>query len=121
MEQYKTKRMDVQIGQIVYHRDVYSHREPLKIVGIRENELELEGDYSGGTHSISQKQWLPIKGVSRIYNHALKDKCRKMAIDVETLAIPAAECKDAAYVAMVGLAGMVMHLTVDVSLNPEII
>ena len=35
----------------------------MKIVGIRENEVELEGDYSGGTHNVCQTDWLPIEGV----------------------------------------------------------
>ena len=34
-----------QIGEIVYHRKVYEHREALKIVGILEDKLLLEGDF----------------------------------------------------------------------------
>lgn len=41
----------------VYVMDVYNGHEPFKIVGIRENEVELEGDFSGGTHNVSQKDW----------------------------------------------------------------
>ena len=41
----------------VYSEDIYNGREPFKIVGIRENEVELEGDFSGGTHSVTQKDW----------------------------------------------------------------
>lgn len=108
-----------QIGQTVYHEKVYRYREPLKIVGIRENELELEGDYSGGTHCVCQKSWMPIKGVSRIYNHAYKEKCRRHAIAVEILAIPAAGSKDPSFIAMMELADMVMHLTADIELHPE--
>jgi len=63
--------MDFHIGQIVYHRDVYEHREPLEIVGIRKDQLELEGDYSG-MYNIKQRSWLPIKGVSVVYNYAYK-------------------------------------------------
>jgi hypothetical protein len=59
-----------QIGQTVYHRNVYEHKEPLKIVGILEDKLLLEGDFSGGTHNVIQRDWLPIKGTSLIYNHA---------------------------------------------------
>jgi len=110
-----------EVGQTVYHRDIYSHKEPLKIIGVREKELELEGDYSGGTHNVCQKQWMPIVGVSRIYNHAYKEKCRKEAIAIETLAIPAAGSKDTAFVAMMDLANMVMHLTAEIELNPEIV
>ena len=52
------------LGQTVYHRDVYEHREPLEVVGIRKDELELEGDYSGGTSEFKQRSWMPMKGVS---------------------------------------------------------
>jgi hypothetical protein len=106
------------LGDIVYHRQVYSHREALKIVGIREHELELEGDYSG-MHNIIQKQWMPIKGVSRIHNHAYKAKCRQTAVDIEALAIPVDPNHDNMTRTMFDLLGMVLILTNDVSLNPE--
>ena len=51
------------LNQEVYHKDIYGGRELMKIIGIRENEIELEGDYSGGTHKVTQKGWMPIKGV----------------------------------------------------------
>lgn len=54
----------IKLGATVYHEDVYDGREPLKIVGIREDELELEGDYSGGTHAVTQKSWLRLSGVT---------------------------------------------------------
>lgn len=38
----------------------YDHGEVFTVVGIRENELELEGDWSGGTHNVSQRSWVPI-------------------------------------------------------------
>ncbi len=53
----------IKLGATVYHEDVYDGRESLKVVGIREDELELEGDYSGGTHAVTQKSWLPLSGV----------------------------------------------------------
>lgn len=43
------------LGQIVYHRDLYDCHEPMEVVGIRADELELKGDYSGGTHAVIQK------------------------------------------------------------------
>lgn len=55
-----------QLGEIVYHNDVYDGKEPFKIVGIRATELELEGDWSGGTHAVCQKGWMPILGITRI-------------------------------------------------------
>ena len=107
------------IGDIVYHRSVYEHKEPLKVVGITEDRLLLEGDYSGGTHNVCQRAWLPIKGTSRIHNHAYKLKARKDAIDIETLAIPCAGSQDNAYKAMMDMVYAVMVLTTDVSYNTE--
>jgi len=31
---------------------------PFKVVGIRETEVEIEGDWSGGTHNVIQKDWV---------------------------------------------------------------
>jgi len=50
----------------VYHKDIYEGKEPMKIVGIRKTEVELEGDYSGGTHNMIQRDWHPIKGLFRL-------------------------------------------------------
>ncbi len=36
---------------------IKGEREPFKIVGIRENQVELEGDFSGGTHNVCQRSW----------------------------------------------------------------
>lgn len=41
----------------VYIKDVYGGREPFKVVGIRETQVELEGDFSGSTHNVCQKDW----------------------------------------------------------------
>lgn len=41
----------------VYVETLYNGREPFKIVGVRQNQVELEGDYSGGTHNTIGKQW----------------------------------------------------------------
>ena len=114
-----TDSRSFKIGEIVYHRSVYEHKEPLKVVGITEDKLLLEGDYSGGTHNVVQRDWLPIKGTSRIYNHAYKLKARKDAVDIETLAIPCAGSQDNTYKAMMDMVHAVMALTSDVSLNPE--
>ena len=40
--------------------DLYNHSEVFKVVGIREMELELEGDWSGGTHNVNQTGWRNI-------------------------------------------------------------
>lgn len=63
-----TRREEVRVfelGMMVYHDEIYQGKELMKVVGIREHEVELEGDYSGGTHPVKQKDWLPRKGVFR--------------------------------------------------------
>lgn len=52
----------------VYIEDVYEGHEPFKIVGIREHEVELEGDFSGGTHNVRQKDWFSVDRVFAITN-----------------------------------------------------
>ena len=42
----------MKLGQTVYHKSIYDGREPLKVVGLRESEIELEGDYYGGTNKV---------------------------------------------------------------------
>jgi hypothetical protein len=64
-----TKKEEVlrpELGMRVFHETIYNGKEPMKVVGIRETEVELEGDYSGGTHLVRQKEWLPIKGAFRL-------------------------------------------------------
>ena len=55
--------MKLELGMKVYHKDIYDGKEQMKIVGIRENEIELEGDYSGGTHNVCQKDWCSKEGI----------------------------------------------------------
>lgn len=55
-----------ELGMTVFHDSIYKGRELMTIVGIRKHEVELEGDYSGGTHNILQKSWLPIEGAFRL-------------------------------------------------------
>lgn len=64
-----TKREDVKspaLGMLAFHDKIYNGKELMKVVGIRETEVELEGDYSGGTNNVTQKDWLPIKGLFRL-------------------------------------------------------
>lgn len=46
----------------VYVETLYNGHEPFKIVGIRENQVELEGDYSAMNNTIG-KQWFDKKEV----------------------------------------------------------
>ncbi len=57
------KTTDIKLSQEVYHDLIYHGKEKMKVVGIRAEEVELEGDYSGGTHNVCQRSWLPIKGL----------------------------------------------------------
>lgn len=109
----------ISIGDIVYHRSVYEHKEPLTVVGITKTKIWLEGDFSGGTHNVIQRDWLPIKGTSKIHNHAFKERARETAVAIETLAIPCAGSTDNTFRSMMDMVHAVMILTSDVSLNPE--
>lgn len=53
----------LQLGMFVYHKDVYNGREQMKIVGLRENAVELEGDYSGGVMSTTDSNWESRSGI----------------------------------------------------------
>lgn len=55
-------RSQLTFDKVVYHQKIYNGNEPLKIVGIRKSEVELQGDYSGiGLDNSSC--WLPLDGV----------------------------------------------------------
>lgn len=56
-------RKQLEFDMTVYHTQIYKGTEPMKVVGIRKDSVELEGDYSGGTHNVNQKQWMPLNGV----------------------------------------------------------
>lgn len=55
------------LGDRVTHPDIYHGNEVFTVVGIRERELELEleGDWSGGTHGTVQRAWHPLEGTVR--------------------------------------------------------
>jgi len=53
----------LKLGGYVYHKDIYNGHERMKIVGMRKKTVELEGDYSGGTHNVCQRDWKSIEGV----------------------------------------------------------
>lgn len=53
----------IELGQKVYHKDIYNGKELMEIVGIRKHQVELQGDYSGGTHNVCQKDWMSIEGI----------------------------------------------------------
>ena len=64
-QQWHQKKLDgtLSIGQKVYHKDIYDGKELMEVVGIRKTQVELEGDYSGGTHNVCQKDWVSIEGI----------------------------------------------------------
>lgn len=55
--------MEVYLGQKARHKDLYNGKEVFEIVGIKKNEVLLEGDFSGGTHNVNQESWMPQKGL----------------------------------------------------------
>jgi hypothetical protein len=48
---------NLRIGQLVYHSMFYNGKKQAKIVGITQSEVELQGDFEGGTY--------PIDGLSK--------------------------------------------------------
>jgi hypothetical protein len=53
----------IELNMTVYHKDIYDGKESMKVIGIRNGEVELEGDYSGGTHAVTQSSWMSIDGL----------------------------------------------------------
>jgi hypothetical protein len=62
----KEPLLNPELDMLVFHESIYDGKECMKVVGIRHEQVELEGDYSGGTNNIIQKDWLPIKGLFRL-------------------------------------------------------
>lgn len=62
------KSIELKLGQFVYHQKIYQGKEKFKIVGFTENEVLLQGDWSGGTHDVCQSGWVPIKGLLKNKN-----------------------------------------------------
>lgn len=61
VEQVRNRRQ-LYLGKKVWHKDVYDGKEQLEVVGIKYNEIELKGDYSGvGLDNSSC--WMPLEGV----------------------------------------------------------
>lgn len=50
---------EIKLGESVTTEYLH-HGETFEVVGIRRDELELEGDWSGGTHNVCQRSWYPI-------------------------------------------------------------
>jgi len=63
--------MEIYIGQKARHKEIYNGKETLEVAGIKKDEVLLRGDYSGGTHPVTQESWLPIKGLilQNIWGH----------------------------------------------------
>lgn len=36
---------------------------PFKVIGVRFDKVEIEGDFSGGTHNVTQSDWVPMEDV----------------------------------------------------------
>lgn len=53
----------IKLGLPAYHKQLSDGREDARIVGIRENEVELYYDVSGGTNHVYTAEWFPIEGL----------------------------------------------------------
>lgn len=53
----------IKLGATAYHVLHYDGNQEFEIVGIRKNEVELKGDWSGGTHHTVASDWVPIEGL----------------------------------------------------------
>lgn len=71
---------ELKLGMKVFHKRLYDYHEQMKVIGIRENEVELEGDFSGGTHNVCQSDWLPIEGLSLYYGNIQPEKTKTIII-----------------------------------------
>ena len=56
-KEIKDLKSEITIGDIVIYPDAYDTEE-FEVVGIRKNELEICGDWSGGTHPIKASCWV---------------------------------------------------------------
>lgn len=57
IEYFKEPVTDIQLFDEVIHPETYAN-EVFSVVGIRADELELQGDWSGGTHPVSGRSWV---------------------------------------------------------------
>lgn len=64
------KLKDINLLDTVYHKDIYDGNEPMTVVGTRVEGLNnkkefvlLEGDYSGGTYNVTQRDWHSTDGL----------------------------------------------------------
>lgn len=54
---------NLRLGETIYHVNVYAGREPLKVVGIRLTEVELEDAAANENNKISVHGWQPLAGI----------------------------------------------------------
>jgi hypothetical protein len=62
------------LGDLVYHE---CDNAPFKVVGVRFNSIEIEGDFSGGTHNVVQRDWVnpeDVKPCELYLNHGYYKK-----------------------------------------------
>lgn len=54
------QRGTFRLGDSVVSPALYNGKEVFKVIGIRATEIEIQGDFSGGTHNVTQSSWFPI-------------------------------------------------------------
>lgn len=66
-EQTSANHNHIRLYDKVTHPELYNGNEVFTVVGIRMHELELRGDWSGGTHNVDQTGWFKRDGVRHFY------------------------------------------------------
>lgn len=68
---------NIRLYDKVIHPEIYGGNEVFTVVGIRMNELELRGDWSGGTHNVDQTDWFKRDGTKKYYQHLIDEKAKQ--------------------------------------------
>jgi hypothetical protein len=66
----------IELYDQVCHPDIYHGNETFLVVGLRvkPDQVELEGDWSGGTHNVCQRDWHKLEGTIIVKKHGRKSK-----------------------------------------------
>jgi hypothetical protein len=54
---------DLQLGDKVYHKEIYNGREECLIIGLKPQTVQVLYDPSGGTHSVKGETWVSRDGI----------------------------------------------------------
>lgn len=96
------------IGDKVMHE---SDLCPFLVTGIRPNEVRIYGDFSGGTHSMRQEEWLPVGDVKPYFDERKAWMRREAITCIELTKGYLPEQRDNAIQTIDQLAAFVLELT----------